>query len=110
MTKILKQTFNYTVPDGKEFINFDTWAGEYLEQEDYNLWFQACKRQNEIMDKQQSEDKMTKDGDDYFWDENTIKYEQPCDQEWLAFWNRYLDETGIAFESILEETGIDTND
>jgi len=105
MTKILKQTFNYTVPEGKEFINFDNWAGEYLEREEYNAWYHACKRQNEIINAQKENNKLVQKGDEYYWDENTVKYEQPCDPEWLQFWDRYLDETGIVFEAILEESG-----
>jgi len=110
MSKVVKQTFNYTVPEGKEFINFDTWAGEHLNQEEYNAWFNACRRQNEILNVKQTDDKLSIDGNEYYWEENTIKYEQPCDLEWLEFWNRYLDETGIDFESVLEETGIETDD
>ena len=103
MTKV-KQTFEYTVPEGKEFIDFDTWAGETLEQEEYNEWYLAQKRQNEIMAAKEADEKMVKHGDGSMtWDENTVKYEQPCDPEWLEFWNRYLDETGIKFNSTLEQ-------
>jgi hypothetical protein len=110
MAKVLKQTFKYTAPDGGEVVNFDTWAGEALSQEEYNAWFNACRRQNEIIKSKENDDKLSIDGDEYYWDENTVKYEQPCDQEWLEFWNRYLDETGIEFESMLEDTGINTDD
>ena len=100
----LKQTFEYTVPDGKEFINFDNWAGEYLEQEEYNKWYHACKRQNEIMSAKEADEKMSKNKDgSMVWDENTVKYEQPCDPEWLVFWERYLEETGIEFNTTLEK-------
>jgi hypothetical protein len=103
MTKV-KQTFEYIVPEGKEFIDFHEWAGEFLEQEEYNKWYLAQKRQNEIMAAKQADDKMTNNSDGSItWDENTVKYEQPADPEWLEFWERYLDETGIEFNSTLEE-------
>ena len=110
MAKIIKQTFEYTAPPGKQIVNFDTWASETLDHVEYNSWFNACRRQNAVMLAKEKENKVKINKDEYYWDENTIKYEQPCDQEWLQFWNRYLDETGIKFTSKLEETGIKTND
>lgn len=103
MSKV-KQTFEYTVPDGKEFIEMHEWAGEHLDQEEYNKWYLAQKRQNQIMSAKEADEKMFKNDDGSItWDENTAKYEQPCDQEWLVFWERYLDETGMEFNTTFEE-------
>ena len=99
MTKV-KQTFEFATKDGTDVIEFHEWAEQRLDKDEYQAWTDAMKRQDEVL---KSANVVADEEGNMIGSENTVKHEQPCDQEWLAFWERYLDETGIEFNTKLEE-------
>jgi len=107
---MIRQKFNYTSTDGSEPVEFHEWAKESLTSAEYNKWQAAVSRQSAIREQHIKQghliiDPKTKD---YIWDNEWIKDKdqndyKEYDLEWLAFWERYLSETGIKFTITEEE-------
>lgn len=105
----IRQEFKFTPAEGTEFVDINTWittlsAGEQEE------WKEAVTRQHAIRSQyinngQLQIDKSDPNRNSYIWDENLVgnkpKYEyKEYDDVWLAYWNRYLTETGTTFEIV----------
>ena len=109
MSKV-KQTFRLTSSDGNKPLEFYQWANQYLtnkELEQYNL---AVSRQTKLRQDAINAGHMIwdKSSNSYIWDQEWINGKQSYefkeyDEEWLMFFNRYLDETGNNFSSTIEE-------
>jgi hypothetical protein len=105
----VRQEFKFTPPEGQEYISFDEWSDKLPPREKAG-WVAACARQHAIRAQyvehgQLEIDKSDPDNNSYVWDETLVeqkpKFEyKEYDDEWLCFWNRYLEETGIKFEIV----------
>ena len=98
MTQV-KQTFEFVAKDGGEVVEFHEWAEQSLDTEEYQAWTAAMKKQADVL---ASANVAADSEGNMVGSENVVKHEQPCDPEWLVFWERYLEETGIEFSTKLE--------
>ena len=106
----VKQSFVYITKDGSKKIEFHDWAEQSLTNDEYSNWVAAVKRQTEYRQQAIDAGRLIHDEERnvYIWDEEWINGKDPeefkkFDQEWLAFWERYLDETGTQLEIELEK-------
>lgn len=106
--------FNYSVPEGKQFIRFEDWVLTLSDSEQTE--FLAAKERQEAYRQQAIDhgdmirDFSSVDPNDptsqpvYVWkDEETARKGKPFDIVWKDFWNRYLKETEIEFDIIETE-------
>jgi LPS sulfotransferase NodH len=106
----IKQVFTYTMPDGTPGPTVEQWA-EGLSAEDKQKFEDSKARQ--LASRQSlveaghlevvGQSMPNKQPDYVFADRAAIdKKIEETDPEWLVFWNRYLEETGVQF-TIKEE-------
>lgn len=106
----IKQTFNYTSANGSPHIEFHEWAKTSLSTDEYNRWETSVERQSALRQDAIDAGHMIydKESEAYIWDEAWAEGKNPqelkdWDDEWLEFFNRYLDETKQELTTIEEK-------
>jgi len=106
--------FNYSVPEGKKFIQFEDWVKTLSSAEQTDFYAskqrqeayrqEAIDRGDMIRDFSSVDPKNPASQPLYVWkDEETARKGKPFDPTWKEYWNRYLAETGIEFDIIETE-------
>jgi len=99
----IKQKLTLTTPVGSTFITVDQWAEVALPAEELPLFGAAKKRHDDfISSKAVSVDPFN--GEIVFADEAKKDEANPLngDMDFLIYWYRYLQDTGITFEITVE--------
>jgi hypothetical protein len=99
----VRQEFKFTSDSGEPVLNITQWASTKLPTEEYLRFQQAVSRQLALRQDYIDSGLLVVDKTDnsqhsYIWrDEEAAKNGKPWDDEWLTFWNRYLEENKITF-------------
>jgi hypothetical protein len=110
----IKHNFTYVAPEGKPLVNIHQWAAGLTieEQQEFalanerqlQLREEAIARGDLVVDSSASNEADVNASPVYVWkDAETAERGKEADPKWIAFWERYLAETGIKFEVVDSE-------
>ena len=91
------QEFEYTWPEGSTPIQFHTWIAT-LSQSEQDEFAQAFIRQRAYRQQAIDSGLMSLRFNGYEWkDKATLDRGKPTDPVWQAYWQRWIDTTGVQF-------------
>ena len=93
----ITQKFHYTWPEGAQQLQFEPWVATLLQAEQ-DEFAQAKIRQQAYRQPFIDDGRLTVMDNGYKWkDQETADLGKPTDTIWMKYWNRYINETGVAF-------------